>query len=85
MGRHPKPSTTAVFERSLRYVRYDPNSGAKADIPALLVSANNRPSVGLQAKSVIDPTADDALVEFDRNVGNYGCPAYVSDRAISNA
>ena len=43
------------------------------------------PTTDLQAKSIIDPTADDALVEFDRDVGNYGCPAYVSDSAIYGA
>ena len=30
----------AVFKRSLRHVRYHPNSGAKADIPAFRICAN---------------------------------------------
>jgi hypothetical protein len=39
-GRHPKTFTTAVFKRCLRHVRYPPNSGAKADIPALRICAD---------------------------------------------
>ena len=34
----------AVFKRCLRYVRYHPNSGAKADIPALRICAIKRHS-----------------------------------------
>jgi hypothetical protein len=35
-------STTAVFKRCLRHVRYYPNSGAKADLPGLRICAKLR-------------------------------------------
>ena len=34
--------STEVFKRRLRHVRYHPNRGAKADIPALHIWANSR-------------------------------------------
>src|SRR4029077_7419548 len=37
-----KIGPNAVFKRFLHYVRYHPNSGAKADIPALRIWATKR-------------------------------------------
>ena len=60
----------------------------------LLESRTSRPSSicktadlksRLQAKSIIDTPADDALVEFDGHVGNYGRSAYIGDNAIFRA
>ena len=53
---------------------------------AALARARERPKAhnrgALYAKSVADAAADDALVEFDGYVGNYGRSACVGDSAI---
>ena len=48
-------------------------------------SANSRPRVSLQAEPIIDAAADDALVEFNGDVGNYRRSAYIGDSAICRA
>jgi hypothetical protein len=49
------------------------------------MSTQQRGLTQLQAESVIDASADDTLVEFDRDVRNDGRSAYVGDSAIGSA
>jgi hypothetical protein len=61
------------------------SAGVRVEVVRILYPPTLDPMSDYKLKSIVDASADDALVEFDGHVGNYGRSAYIGDCTIGGA